>query len=370
MDKSRIATPAVTLPCGPSLDVTSGDTYFVAQAAHGAVPARVWLGFRDFGADTRFTAVAEDESPLWRVRLPRPPVDRFEYLLTWRHADGHESTSIDPANPKRVPGVFGDHSVVEYPEYREPEWCQAGDAANAMGVVESVGLSDSDSGVAVAGELWAPHGSTSDELLPLLVANDGREYAQFGDLLGYVGWLGRARPELRCRVMLLDPVNRDRSYSASPAYGRMLTRRLLPELRARFRTRGAPVGMGASLGAVAILQAASSDPGTFGGVLLQSGSFFTEAFDAHESGFRFYPRLLRFTSALDAQPERYDGLEVVMTCGTGEENLHNNRAATARLAAVGVNVTLAENRDAHNYIAWRNCWEPHLSNLFSRVWCD
>ena len=360
--------PGAALEIGPKLDAASGEVTFVAEAAHGAVPARVWLAMRDFGVDTHFVAVAAEESPHWLVRIPRPPVDRFEYLLTWRHADGHEGTSPDPGNPVRAQGVFGDHSVLTFPEYREPQWCRARDTTDVMGFVEKVGSLDSASGVAVAGEMWAPLGSDSAEPLPLLVANDGREYAQFGDLIGFAGWVGRTYPALRCRLLLLDPVDRDRSYSASPAYGRTLARRLLPELRSRFATVGAPVGMGASLGAVAMLQAAIDHPGVFGGVFLQSGSFFTDAFDSHESGFRFYQRLVRFTSTLDAQPERYDGLAVVMTCGTGEENLDNNRTAASRMAAVGVAVTLRENRDAHNFIAWRDCWDPHLSELLSRMW--
>ena len=353
---------------GPRLDHATGGVCFVAEATHGAVPERLWLATRDFGCDTRFAPVAVDESPLWQVYIPRLPVDRFEYLLTWRHSDGHEAKSPDPANPRRVPGVFGEHSVITYPEYREPQWCTEQDVQRGMQYVAPVGTLDTESGVAVAGQLWAPGNSAADEPLPLLVANDGSEYARFGQLLDYVSWVGHAWPALRCRVLLLDPVDRDRSYSASPAYGRTLATQLLPDLRGRFATTGLPVGMGASLGAVAMLQAATAHPGVFGGVMLQSGSFFTDAFDSHESGFRFYQRLVRFTATLDAQPERYRGLTVAMTCGTGEENLENNCAAAARLAAVGVDVNLTQNRDAHNFIGWRDCWHPHLTTLLTSMW--
>ena len=73
-----------------------------------------------------------------------------------------------------------------------------------------------ETGIAVQGALWSPHDSTPDEPLPLLVANDGREYAELADLTGFLGVMGDERPQLRCRALLLDPVDRDRSFSASP----------------------------------------------------------------------------------------------------------------------------------------------------------
>ncbi len=54
------------------------------------------------------------------------------------------------------------------------------------------------------------------EPLPLLVVHDGPEYADLAQLLRYVTTLVRTEPGLRCRVLLLDPIDRDRSYSASP----------------------------------------------------------------------------------------------------------------------------------------------------------
>ena len=52
--------------------------------------------------------------------------------------------------------------------------------------------------------------------------------------------------------------------------------------------------MGASLGALAMLHAQRRHPGTFGALFLQSGSFFTPRYDAHESGFPRYQRIVRF----------------------------------------------------------------------------
>ena len=55
--------------------------------------------------------------------------------------------------------------------------------------------------------------------------------------------------------------------------------------------------MGASLGALAMLHAHRRSPAAFGGLFLQSGSFFRPRFDAHEPGFPRFGRIARFVGA-------------------------------------------------------------------------
>jgi S-formylglutathione hydrolase FrmB len=57
-----------------------------------------------------------------------------------------------------------------------------------------------------------------------------------------------------------------------------------------------------------------------------------------------------------------------MTCGTVEENLANNRAVRDALVAQGYDVYLFENRDAHNWVGWRDTFDPHLTDLLTKVW--
>ena len=59
---------------------------------------------------------------------------------------------------------------------------------------------------------------------------------------------------------------------------------------------------------------------------------------------------------------------VALTCGRGEENAANNRAMAARLATLGWPSTLAEFDDMHNYTAWRDALDPHLTGLLRQVW--
>jgi enterochelin esterase family protein len=57
-----------------------------------------------------------------------------------------------------------------------------------------------------------------------------------------------------------------------------------------------------------------------------------------------------------------------MTCGTVEENLRNNQTLKAALDGQGYDVRLVENRDGHNWVGWRDAFDPHLRDLLQRVW--
>jgi enterochelin esterase-like enzyme len=143
---------------------------------------------------------------------------------------------------------------------------------------------------------------------------------------------------------------------------------MLPGVTGSVATRGPVVGIGSSLGGLAMLHAALSHPGTFGAIFSQSGSFFRPRTDGMERGYRYYGRIVRFVDQVDADPARLAGLAVSMTCGTGEENLANNRAIAARLRSAGVPTELVENPDGHNHTGWRDSLDPALRALLTRMW--
>jgi enterochelin esterase-like enzyme len=178
----------------------------------------------------------------------------------------------------------------------------------------------------------------------------------------------RALPPFR--IALVPPGDRDEWYSASAAYGRTLCLRVLPAVREAVPTSGRPVGMGASLGALAMLHAQRTWPDTFGGLFLQSGSFFMHRFDRHESGFPRYARITRFVRGLLRADPHPGPVPVVMTCGREEENIHNNRVIATTLAAGGYPATLHELPDLHNYTGWRDAFDPHLTSLLASLWAD
>jgi enterochelin esterase family protein len=170
------------------------------------------------------------------------------------------------------------------------------------------------------------------------------------------------------RIALLPPGPRDEWYSASAAYGRALCQRILPALREQVAVAGRPIGLGASLGALAMLQAQRAWPGTFAGLCLQSGTFFSPRFDGHEAGFVRYVRVVRYVRSVLRAPRHEDPVPVAMTCGTEEENLQNNRMMASALAAQGYDVRLAEVPSGHDYPSWRDALDPHLTRLLARTW--
>ena len=212
--------------------------------------------------------------------------------------------------------------------------------------------------------MWTPRRVPRRAELPLLVVHDGPEYAARARLTAWAREaIGRgALPPFR--IALLAPGDRDERYSASARYARALTQDLLLTLPAL----GPPVGMGASLGALAMLHAEWRFPGTFGGLFLQSGSFFVPRYDGHESGFARYGRIVRFVRSVRSVGTNGHTIPVTMTCGASEENLHNNRAMAAALAAHGHDVALHEVGGGHDFAAWRAALEPHLTALLARLW--
>jgi enterochelin esterase family protein len=106
----------------------------------------------------------------------------------------------------------------------------------------------------------------------------------------------------------------------------------------------------------------------FGGLFLQSGSYFRQRFDPQEAGFVRFRRITRFVGEVLGDRGSFDPIPVKMTCGTVEENLANNRAVAAALAEHGYDVDLVENRDAHNWTGWRDALHPHLLELLQRAW--
>lgn len=289
----------------------------------------------------------------WRTRFERPAVDRMEYLL---QVDG--TLAPDPGNALRAAGPWGDKSVIEWPEYSPPDWL---DSIADEGRIEWIEIRCRRLVARVQVGLYATPDPPSADA-PLLVVHDGPEYAQYSRLtrfLDAMSWEERIPP---LRAALIQPVDRDETYSASAQYGAALVRELLPELD-RHCPHGVRIGMGASLGALALLHAHTRHPRAFDGLFLQSGSFFRQRSDGHESGFPRYRRITRFVGTVLRGSEGARPIPVALTCGTAEENLANNRAVAEALERQGYTAWLAEVRDAHNWTCWRDAFDPHLPAL-------
>jgi len=295
----------------------------------------------------------------WVLKLPPTGLARLEYQLELLDHDGDTAVVCDPGNPQRAPGAFGEKSVLTAPGYRPPDWL---DVTGPPAVFDELGVRVLGRELAV--RVWSP----ADGRLPLLVAHDGPEYDELAALTRYAGAMIARNALPPFRVALLPPGDRNEWYSASALYGRALCRRILPAIADHVEVAGRPVGMGASLGALAMLQAQRTWPGTFAGLFLQSGSFFLPRFDRHESGFPRYRRIVTFVRGVLRASSHGEAVPVSMTCGVEEENIHNNRLMVAALTAQGYGASLAEVPDLHNYTGWRDALHPHLTRLLAGLW--
>ena len=290
----------------------------------------------------------------WRLTLPRPPVQRMEYRFQLQHESDTEEI-CDPSNPKRAPGAFGDKSVIEFPGYTTPPWLTE-KTTETQHLTVPAPLLNRD----VEIQLWSPD---TDEALPLLIAHDGPEYDRLANLTTYA-----AASDLPFRVALLQPGDRDDEYAANPRYAATLHQRVVPALRQAVNVREPIVGMGASLGGLAMLHAQRALPGLFGALFLQSASFLTVDLDPQEQHrfSRFGQVSVYVADVLRTVP--HETIPITMTCGLAEENLANNRQMAATLAKQGYRTELVEVPDAHNYVGWRDAFHPALTTLLRETW--
>jgi enterochelin esterase-like enzyme len=275
----------------------------------------------------------------------------------WLASDG-----VSQSNPLRAPGAFGEKSVPLTPGY-EPAWL---DVAPVGGRSQDFAVRGRGLGAYVHGRIWSP--DDSSDPMPLLIVHDGQDYDKLALLTRYSGAMIAAGTLPPHRVALLAPAARDEWYSASALYSRALHLDVVPGLRQAVAVEGAPVGMGASLGALAMLVTQRRAPGIFGALFLQSGSFFMPRFDSQESGFPRYGRIVRVVRRILRALEPSDPVPVQLTCGTGEENVFNNRVMARVLAEQGYEARLDEVPGMHNYSGWRDAFDPHLTRLLARIW--
>ena len=307
----------------------------------------------------------------WELRFTPPQgLQRLEYQLEVAHGDGSTEWVSDPENPLRASAPFGERSVLELDGYEPPAWLEDEEAPG--GQIEPLELRSLTLRADVSGLLWSAHGTDRGQALPLLIVHDGPEYAEHSQLLRF---FDSVVAELEVRpfraALLAPPGDRNETYSASTRYANALARELVPALNELANAPdlpGARIGMGSSLGALAAFHAHRVHRHVFGGLFLQSGSFFRRSTDAHESSFGRFDRISRFTGSVLRADSFPAPVPVVMTCGIREENLANNRALRDALVRQRYDVRLHENPDLHTWGGWRDTFHPHLVGLLERLW--
>ena len=199
---------------------------------------------------------------------------------------------------------------------------------------------------------------------PVLVVLDGPEYVRRTRLLPILRRLVEMREAAPHRVALVTPEDRAETYSAATPFARELVA-ALDELVGR-RVRRA--GLGASLGALALLHAHRLEPRAFAGLFLQSGSYFRRRTDPQETGFPRFSRIDRFVGTVLNARDGARPVPTTITCALDEENYGNNAVLAQALAAQGYAVDFHAARGNHDWPTWRRALDAHLAPFLQRVW--
>ena len=304
----------------------------------------------------------EGTDAFW-LALDLPLKARIEYKLEVMR-DGKGVWTRDPLNPHQAFDPFGSNSVLPMPGYQAPPWIEAFPDVRP-GRREHFALPSKVWGDVRDVEIYLPAEFKPSKRYPLIVCHDGRDYLRYTGMVQILDNL-IGRHEVAPLIMAFTSgVSRNEEYAANPRQARFLVDELLPAVEARYGIDPDPASrgiMGASFGAVSSLYTAWSNPGVFGQVLLESGSFVFTDIGQHDRGPLWDP-IVEFVARFREDPTRARA-RMYMSCGVFESLIYYNRSLQPLLQAAGVDLRYEEAQDGHNWINWRDRLRSALSWLF------
>ncbi len=300
------------------------------------------------------------EKGKWRITLADLPLDRIETAFLVESEAGARRRILDEHAPVVITGGWNERLLSTY---RPPSWTRFENAPPCS--TSDLRLETALLPTPVRARLLAPAGLDPTKTAPLVVVHDGSDAVRFGQFDAFLRATVAAKRLRPFRALLLDPIDREEHYSASPEYASVIAREILPQVREHVRVPSGSrhvIGLGASLGALAHLHVATTYPNSYGSLALQSGSYFRSEFDANERWFRHFDRIESFVASIPTRNVR--PLHIALSVGRAEENLANNRSLARALRRAGHEVSLKTKRDLHNWVAFRDAFEdvlrPHL----------
>ena len=307
-----------------------------------------WIGA---GVDRNAFSKIEG-TDLWHARIEVEDGGRFEYKLGIAQ-NGSESWHLDPRNPNRAGDPFGENSVAMTHGYARPEWSLPRGAPE--GTVEVIEVESRIFGETRAERVYLPAGYPSCDH-PLIIIHDGGEYAEYASLKPSLDNLIDAGDIPPVVGVLIQAGNRMLEYPKGRRHARYVAGELLPAIEARYRVSHDPkdrVLMGASLGAVASLATAFRFPGTFGGLVLKSGSFILDRSALRHRPDGVFHRVARLIQAASRVPD-LPGTRAFVSTGELEGLADENRALARFLKNRGVDVHFQSTWDGHHWHNWRD----------------
>ncbi len=332
---------------------------FVFSGDAEAVNLRCWIA----GLPASQPLERIEGTSLWARHIELPENSRIEYKFEVVRR-GHGEWLLDPLNAAQATDPFGANSVCQGWGYASPEWTFE-DPQARRGSFDELGLEQTAFGERRAVRIYLPARFRRTRRYPLLIIHDGADYLRYAAMRNVLDNLIHRLEVAPLIVALTESPHRLVEYAGDESHARFLAHDVLGALRARLpltdtaETRGL---MGASFGAVAALHAAWRFPGTFGRLLLQSGSFAFSDLGEHRRSPAFDP-VARFVNAFRAAPGS-PAQKMYMSCGVYESLIYENRSLLPLLRDSGIDVRYEEARDGHNWQNWRDRSRAGLSWLF------
>ncbi|RVT82245.1 esterase family protein [Rhodobacteraceae bacterium CCMM004] len=301
----------------------------------------------------RVPYVRVPDTDLWVLHLPVQDGGRFEYKLAVRR-HGHEHWELDPFNPNRAGDPFGENSVCRTWGYERPDWTRRTGAP--AGKLEPLAVDSPTFGHARHESVYLPAGYDAQAPYPLVVIHDGLDYDSYADLTVSLDNLIGAGDIPPLVAVLIQTAHRMEEYPRGRRHARYVVDELLPTVTRRYAVSDRPrdrVLMGASLGAVASLATAFRYPGTFGGLILKSGSFIVDEEALRHRPHPVFHRTARLVRAMRRAPA-LTGTRAFVSTGELEGLADENRALADLLRDRGVDVQFKSAWDGHHWHNWRD----------------
>jgi enterochelin esterase family protein len=279
--------------------------------------------------------------------------------------DGKRWRFNDADNPRLARSPVGDCSVCYGPGYAVPSWATVR-ADTKRGELTELELHSRAQARDNRVTVYQPAGFDTSARYPLLVVHDGGDYLDYASMKIVLDNLIDDGRLAKIIVAFSYPGERLTEYPDDPDHAEWITCELLPELERRLPLVGTSDGrclMGTSFGAVAALSTAVRFPGTYGSLLLQSGSFLYSDPDVwHAEGKSFAP-VLRFVDHYRAHPVR-PADRAFLSCGAYEDLVQANRGMLPIFRSTGMKINYVESPDGHSWESWRDHLGPGLCWLF------
>lgn len=333
---------------------------FVWRGEADGVSLRHWI----YGLESANSLTRVPNTDLFYLTMDIPSGSRVEYKFEI-HRNGGSVWIEDPRNPNRARDPFGANSVLQGEGYEVPDWVSP-DPDARPGLLEPFGFHSKSLGGMRSGALYLPARFRKTRQYPLMVVHDGSDYLNFAQMKTVLDNLIHRLEIPDLIVAFTDSPDRLREYANDEQHARFLTEELLPDLTQRLPILDRPEArclMGASFGAVAAFSTAYRYPGTWGRLLLQSGSFaFTDIGKSNRRG-PLFDRVVEFVNHVRNEPAAVSE-RVFVSCGVYESLIYENRSLVPLLDATGMQVRFVESRDGHNWENWRDRLREGLSWLF------